>query len=101
MFELTQTQRNGLLSLDADVGINKRNRGPLLASGAEKYNERTHSLGDYPGRKLVEPGNALFWKHSKTGQLAPAAPGAHGPLHCRKAPRPQRVSAAGYPLDPG
>lgn len=71
MFELTQPQKDGLLSLDADASIDKRNRGFLLASGAEKHPEGVYSLGDNRGRKMVEPGNALFWKHSQTGQLVP------------------------------
>ncbi len=71
MFELTKVQNIGLLSLDMSHLLPKGARGALLASGAFKDLETLPRSGDFQARMMVEPANAMFWKHDHTIQKAP------------------------------
>lgn len=66
MFEVSSMQTTGLMALDADDTLPKSSRGGLLLNAVTKYPETVESLGDFQSKRLTEPGNALFWKHTST-----------------------------------
>lgn len=70
MFDIIAPRHGGILALDSS-DIEKRSRGTYLSSGGELTAEQTPGYEDHKPQKFVEPGNTLFWEHSKTGQLAP------------------------------
>lgn len=71
MFDIISPMRSGFLGLDGGTEIEKFERGLFLTGGAHVLREKTNKLTNFEVNFLVEPGNALFWKHSQTGQLAP------------------------------
>ena len=63
MFDVVAARHGGLLGLDS-TAIDKQSRGVYLTSGAELTAEKEPGYEDHKPQKLVEPGNALFWKHT-------------------------------------
>lgn len=71
MFDVIAPRHGGVLALEADSLIEKTARGHYLSSGGKLTEEKTPGYEDHKIKEFVEPGNTLFWRHSKKGQLAP------------------------------
>ena len=63
-FDILSPAKNGFLGLDADTGINKRERGLFLSTGLNILQENYRGLNNNSADQMVEPANALFWKHT-------------------------------------
>ena len=95
MFDIIQPKTAGWLGLDADVGINKKERGNYLSSGGRVLKEQRRFLYDNQVDFMVEPGNALFWGHDHITQLTPR--GAWGSWSFAM-PYITQAGASGHPM---
>ena len=70
-FDIFIAARGGFLALDAHPSVDKDQRGDVTSMGVIAYPEKTPGAGDYRIKTPSDPANTIFWKSSKTGNLAP------------------------------
>lgn len=70
-FDIFVAARGGFLALDAHPSVDKDQRGDVTSMGVIAYPEKNPGAGDYQMKTPSDPANTIFWKSSKSGNLAP------------------------------